>query len=105
MAVPKITETRTVYMQQDRYNSNTMRNSIHSREELCMVLLLYAILPCLAAYNNTALVSQIFGTGHSYIFQHSNEIFLLHLFHWFFIVCRLHLLLTQVPVQSYILHE
>lgn len=61
--------------------------------------------PPLSCCIYTALVSLIFGTGHSYIFQHFNEMFLLHLFHWFFIVCRLDLLLMQVPVQSFILHE
>ena len=67
------------------YNSicNTMRNSItikRCREELRMVLLMYAIIPCLA------LVCLIFGTAIPTSFIVLMKKFLLHLFHWFFIV-------------------
>ena len=47
--------------------------------KLCMVLLLYAIIPCLAAYNYTDLVSLIFGTAIPTSFNILMKCFTIHL--------------------------
>ena len=113
VAVSKIRETRTVYIYAARegmmstYSSNIMRNNTNKicredavvveqahplgpaysnkrcREEVRMVLLLYGIISPVLLH----ICFLDFWHCYSYILQHFNETFSLHLFHWFFIVC------------------
>ena len=65
------------------YNNNNMRNPIIEDvgTGLCMLLLLYAIIHCLAVYV-LHLVCMIFGTAIPTLFNILMKIFLL-LFYWF----------------------
>ena len=87
MVVPKIRETRDCRGWHTIVIPCVTSPYIFIGMELGMVLLLYAIIPCLAAYMYIqSLVSLSFGTTIPTSFNVLIKMFL-HLFHWFFIVC------------------